>query len=198
MRSLLSALGGIVSLATASVAPAAAELNELSAFDFAFTSIDGAAMPLAAFRGRVLLIVNTASMCAFTEQYAGLQKLHETYEKRGLTVIGVPSNDFGGQEPKAEEDVKAFCQGAFGVTFPLTAKYSVRGSQAHSFYGYASTKLGSINAPMWNFHKYLIGRDGKLVSAFGAMATPESSRVVRAIEAELAKPEPVAGSAIAR
>ncbi|MEQ1696232.1 MAG: glutathione peroxidase [Hyphomicrobiaceae bacterium] len=161
-----------------------------SAYDHTFQSIDGKPMPLSSFRGKVLLIVNTASFCGFTPQYTALQKLYETYDARGLVVVGVPSNDFGGQEPKSDAEVKAFCQGAFGITFPLTAKYHVTGREKHSFYAWAGSSLGSMNAPWWNFHKYLVGRDGKLVSSFGTRTEPQAPNVIAAIEAELAKPAP--------
>jgi glutathione peroxidase len=129
-----------------------------SAYDLSFQSIDGQAMPLSAYRGKVLLIVNTASQCGFTDQYAGLQALYERYRDQGLVVIGVPSNDFGGQEPKPEKDVKAFAESSYGVSFPLTRKYQVKGPQAHAFYQFAASELGMFNAPAWNFHKYLTGR----------------------------------------
>ncbi len=190
MRKLLSIAAGLLTAGTLAAPPAA--LAAGSAWDHTFQSIDGKPMPLSAFRGKVLLVVNTASFCGFTQQYAALQKLHETYEARGLVVVGAPSNDFGGQEPKSEADVKTFCEGAFGITFPLTAKIHVRGSEQHPFYAWASDTLGAMNAPWWNFHKYLVGRDGKLVTAFGTRTEPQSPDVVKAIEAELAKPAPTA------
>jgi glutathione peroxidase len=159
-----------------------------SAYNHVFQSIDGKPMPLSNFRGKVLLVVNTASFCGFTEQYKALQGLHEAYEASGLVVIGVPSNDFGGQEPKVEAEVKAFCQGAFGVTFPLTQKYAVRGREAHPFYGWAAATLGAANAPWWNFHKYLVGRDGQLITAFGTRTAPDAAEVVAAIKSALEKP----------
>ncbi len=192
LAGILSAIG--VGLA-ASGAAAQGSAAPGSAFDFSFQSIDGKDLPLSSFRGKVLLVVNTASLCGFTDQYRALQAVYQKYEAAGLVVIGVPSNDFGGQEPKAEKDVKAFCEGAFGVTFPLTAKYPVRGSSAHPFYRWASDTLGPMNAPWWNFHKYLVGRDGKLVTAFGTRTTPDAKDVLQAIEAELAKPAPAAAKA---
>jgi glutathione peroxidase len=189
MRTLLAAALHTLAIGAAATGATPAGAGG-SAFDFSFRAIDGTAMPLSAYRGKVLLVVNTASFCGFTQQYAALQALHQKYEGRGLVVIGVPSNDFGGQEPKAEAEVKAFCQGAFGVTFPLTAKYHVRGRDAHPFYGWASATLGSLNAPWWNFHKYLVGRDGALISAFGTRTAPDAPEVVAAIEAALAKPTP--------
>jgi glutathione peroxidase len=192
MRKILAALLGVVSLGPA---VAAAGSAPGTAYDFRFDAIDGKPMPMASFRGKVVLVVNTASMCGFTPQYKALQKLHETYEARGLVVIGVPSNDFGGQEPKSEAEVKSFCEGAFGITFPLTAKYSVRGGDKHPFYAWASDTLGAANAPWWNFHKYLVGRDGKLITAFGTRTEPGAPEVIKAIEVELAKPVPAASLA---
>jgi glutathione peroxidase len=158
------------------------------AYDFDFVSIDGKPMPLKSFEGRVLLVVNTASFCGFTPQYKGLQALSDAYESRGLTVIGVPSNDFGAQEPKSEAEIKTFCEGAFGITFPLTEKAVVKGADAHPFYRWALSVLGADAAPSWNFHKYLVGRDGKLIVAFGTRTEPGSKEVVSAVEAALATP----------
>ncbi len=155
-----------------------------SAFDFAFEGIDGKPMKLADWRGKALLVVNTASFCGFTKQYAGLQELWSKFEDKGLVVVGVPSNDFGGQEPKAEGEIKSFCQGAFGVTFPLTAKYAVTGPSAHPFYQWAGAAAG---APGWNFHKYLIGRDGRLLQAFSSQVTPMSPELTGWVEKALAE-----------
>jgi glutathione peroxidase len=159
---------------------------EKTAFDFDFQSIEGPPMALGDHRGKVLLVVNTASFCGFTHQYQGLQKLWETYRERGLVVVGVPSNDFGEQEPKAEGEIKDFCQGAFGVTFPLTSKNKVSGSAAHPFYQWAAAKLPE-SAPRWNFHKILVGRDGRPASAYRSNVEPLSSTMTEAIERELAK-----------
>lgn len=156
-----------------------------TAWDFSFTSIDGKPMPLSDFRGQVLLVVNTASFCGFTKQYKALQELHAKYAPRGFAVIGVPSNDFGAQEPKAEGEIKEFCEGMFGVEFPLTDKNVVSGDGAHPFYKWAREDLGWINAPKWNFHKYLVGRDGKLVTSFFSMTAPDSDKLVAAVETAL-------------
>jgi len=164
-----------------------------SAWDHVFTSIDGSPMPLANFRGKVLLVVNTASFCGFTRQYQGLQALWSRYEAQGLVVIGVPSNDFGEQEPKGEAEIKEFCQGAFGVTFPLTSKVAVTGDAAHPFYAWAREALGPSAAPGWNFHKYLVGADGRLVSSFSTRMSPESEPIVAAIETELHKARAAGG-----
>lgn len=157
---------------------------------FTFEAIDGSPLPLAQFAGKVLLVVNTASFCGYTPQYEGLQKLHETYEPRGLVVIGVPSNDFGAQEPKAEAEIATFCRGAFGVTFPLTARQVVKGGNAHPFYAWAKGALGEQGAPRWNFHKYLVGRDGKLVASFSTQTEPLDPLLTRAIEQQLQRPIP--------
>jgi glutathione peroxidase len=159
-----------------------------TAWDFAFTAIEGGPMPFADFRGKVLLVVNTASFCGYTKQYKALQALHAKYESQGFAVIGVPSNDFGGQEPNAPGEIKNFCQGIYGVTFPLTDKNVVSGESAHPFYKWAREELGWLNAPKWNFHKYLVGRDGRLVTSFFSMTEPDSERVTAAVEAEIAKP----------
>ena len=183
-------IGSAVALAAIGLAPGVVSSGPAqtgSAHDFSFRSIDGSPMPLAAYRGKVLLVVNTASFCGFTRQYAGLQALWETYSDRGLVVIGVPSNDFGEQEPKGEGEIKAFCQGAFGVTFPLTEKVRVSGDDAHPFYAWARATLGAAAAPGWNFHKYLVGADGRLVSSFSTRMSPDSAAIVQAIEAELAR-----------
>jgi glutathione peroxidase len=189
MKRLIAAISFLPSL----LAPGAVHATDTlkgaaqqgTAFEFGFTSIDGKPMPLANFKGKVLLVVNTASFCGYTDQYAGLQALHEKYENLGLVVIGVPSNDFGAQEPKAEAEIATFCQGAFGVTFALTDKQTVKGAAAHPFYKWAAATLGANATPKWNFHKYLIGRDGRLLSAFATSIKPEDPQVIKAIEAAL-------------
>ncbi len=165
-----------------------------SAFDFEFPSIDGQTMRLASWQGKVLLVVNTASFCGYTKQYAALQEVWSKYEAAGLVVVGVPSNDFGGQEPKAEGEIKAFCEGAFGVTFPLTAKQTVIGDNAHPFYKWAAAAAGPDGLPQWNFHKYLVGRDGRLVRSFSTQLTPNSSDVTGWIEKALAEPKAAANA----
>jgi glutathione peroxidase len=157
-----------------------------SAFDHEFAAIEGGRLPLSQWRGKVLLVVNTASFCGFTQQYDGLQKLWERYQDKGLLVLGVPSNDFGEQEPKSEGEILNFCQGAFNVTFPLTTKQPVKGADAHPFYRWAREALGADAAPGWNFHKYLVGRDGKLIAGYESTVEPLSAKMTSAIEAALA------------
>jgi glutathione peroxidase len=160
-----------------------------SAYDFEFEAIEGGKLPLSQWRNKVVLVVNTASFCGFTPQYEGLQKLWERYEARGLVIVGVPSNDFGAQEPKSESEILGFCQGAFGVNFPMTTKQSVAGDQAHPFYLWARDTLGLASTPRWNFHKYLVGRDGKLIGGFGSSVTPLSDTMINAVEAALGTSE---------
>jgi len=179
----------LLALATAGImltmVQAPANAGPAVAFDHAFEAIEGGPMPLSKWHGKVLLVVNTASFCGYTPQYEGLQALWERYEKQGLVVIGVPSNDFGAQEPKAEAEIQAFCKGAYNVTFPLTTKQVVKGPQAHAFYLWAHEALGPSQAPRWNFHKYLIGRDGKAIAGYGAGVEPRSAEIIKAIEAAL-------------
>jgi glutathione peroxidase len=182
MKALLTSLAAAIML----VMPAApAPADPVVAFDHEFEAIEGGKLPLSLWRGRALLVVNTASFCGFTPQYEGLQKLWERYEAMGLVVIGVPSNDFGGQEPKAESEILGFCKGAYNVTFPLTTKQVVKGPQAHPFYAWARETLGAGKAPRWNFHKYLVGRDGKLIAGYDSSVEPLSPQLIKAIEAAL-------------
>lgn len=167
-------------------AGSAAADPEQTAHDFSLTAIDGSEMPLAAYRGKTVLVVNTASRCSFTQQYAPLQALYEEHRDKGLVVIGVPSNDFGGQEPGTEADIEHFTQSAYRVDFPLTNKTTVVGDKATPFYKWASAQAGPLGKPRWNFHKYLIGPDGRLVDWFTPMTTPDSARLRRAIERSLA------------
>jgi glutathione peroxidase len=169
---------------------AAQDQKRMTAYDHQFTSIDGKPMPLEAYRGKVLAVVNTASFCGFTDQYQGLQKLHETFEAKGVVVIGVPSGDFGGQEYGTNKETKAFCEGAFGITFPLTTKSHVRGDKANTFYAWAASVLGAEQAPAWNFHKYIVGRDGNLVAAFGTRTKPTDPALTKVLEQEVAKATP--------
>jgi glutathione peroxidase len=168
--------------------------NEIggSAYDFEFMSIDGAPMKLSDWRGRPLLVVNTASLCGFTKQYAALQELWRRYERDGLVVIAVPSNDFGEQEPQADGEIRTFCQGVFGVTFPIASKQPVVGVDAHPFYQWAAGAMGPAGVPTWNFHKYLVGRDGQLARSFSTKLSPTSPEMISWIEKTLAEPIPVA------
>jgi glutathione peroxidase len=133
-------------------------------------SIGGGPLPTAEFGGRVVLLVNTASRCGFTGQYRGLELLWRRYRDRGVVVLGVPSNDFGGQEPGSNGDIKRFCETTFDITFPLAGKQVVSGPRAHPLYRWAAAQTGMLGTPSWNFHKILIGRDGRLVDWFSAVS----------------------------
>ncbi len=165
---------------------AAAPAGISSAYDVTMTAIDGAPLPFAKFKGKVLLVVNTASMCGNTPQYEGLEALYEKYSPKGLVVIGVPSADFGGQEYGSNKEVKQFCETKFGIKFPMTETSVVKGPGAVPFYRWAAATLGPDKLPTWNFHKYLVGKDGRLIGAFGNRVQPTDPKVRAAIEAALA------------
>jgi glutathione peroxidase len=161
---------------------------EKTAHDFTFTAIDGTPMPLSAFKGKVVLVVNTASECGFTPQYEGLEELWNGYKDKGLVIIGVPSNDFGGQEPGTAKEIASFCKINYGVTFPLADKTVVKGAEAHPFYQWAGGKAGLLGRPKWNFHKYLIGRDGQFIDWFSTQTKPMGPKIKGAVEKALAAP----------
>ena len=156
-----------------------------SAYDFAFKSIDGAELPLTTFKDKVVLVVNTASKCGLTPQYEGLERLYTDYKDQGLVVLGVPCNQFMGQEPDTEAEIQSFCATNFSVDFPMTAKVDVKGEGAHPFYKWAEAGLGEPAVPVWNFHKILVGRDGQLIRAFGPRTEPLDAEVKEAVEAAL-------------
>lgn len=147
-----------------------------------FTSIEGQHLPMSRFAGQPVLVVNTASLCGFTYQYAGLQDLYERYRDRGLVVLGVPSNDFGGQEPGAADEIKNFCEVNFDIDFPLTEKQVVTGSGAHPFFAEVRAVLGEDAVPRWNFHKYLVGPGGDLLASWPSRVEPDAPEVTAAIE----------------
>jgi glutathione peroxidase len=154
----------------------------MSAHSFEFKGIDGDTVALSQFQGRPVLLVNTASECGFTPQYAELESLWQRYRDRWLVVLGVPSNDFGAQEPGAEAEIKGFCQKNYGVDFPLTAKQTVIGGQAHPLYRWIVEEVGESAAPKWNFHKYLIGPDGTLAGLWPSKVRPLDPEITGAIE----------------
>ena len=185
-RCLLSMILCLFAAPVTGVAADADGDDELSgAHLFSFESIDGGALPLSQFSGRPVLVVNTASMCGFTHQYDGLQALYDTYRDRGLVVVGVPSDDFGGQEFATEKEVKHFCAVNFNLTLPMTTITVVRGRKAHPFYAWAMDKLGAAKAPKWNFHKYLVAPDGTLAGAYSHRTEPLAPKLTNAIEAYL-------------
>ena len=149
---------------------------------FSFQSIDDKEINLSDFKGKVILVVNTASKCGFTPQYQGLQELHDKYKDKGLVVIGVPSPDFASQEFSLTSQVKEFTDTKFHVTFPLMGISKVKGKGAHPFYLWANSKAGIIGSPKWNFHKYLIDKNGNFVTWYSSATSPQSSKIVNKIE----------------
>ena len=154
--------------------------SNTNAFSFSFESIEGGDLNLNQYRGKALLIVNTASLCGFTGQYEGLQTLWENYKDKGLIVIGVPANNFSSQEPGNDGEIKEFCETTFGIDFPMTSKVSVKGDDAHPFYKWLVTQ--SAGTPKWNFHKYLIAPDGSFNKSFTSLTKPMSGSLVNAVE----------------
>jgi len=154
----------------------------MSFFDLTATRLDGTPQPLAAYRGQVVLVVNTASECGFTPQYGGLEQLQEAYQGKGFTVLGFPSNDFGGQEPGSADEIATFCSTRYHVTFPLFEKVATKGAAQSPVYRFLTAEHGE---PKWNFHKYLVGKDGQVVQAFPSKVAPESPELRQAIDAAL-------------
>lgn len=174
---------GLLGTLLSAIHPAAEETK--LAWHFTFTTIQGRPLPLSSFEGRTVLVVNTASACGFTPQYRGLQALHRKYGERGLVVLGVPSNDFGAQEPGNSAEIHEFCESQFGIEFPLTGKVQVAGDDAHPFFRWAAQEMGPLAQPRWNFHKYLVAPDGRLVDWFSSATEPEAASVCHSIEANL-------------
>jgi glutathione peroxidase len=158
----------------------------MSAHSFEFQTIRGEALALSTYQGKVVLVVNTASRCGFTPQYRELQGLWERFRGRGLVVLGVPSNDFGQQEPGTEQEIQRFCEVNYAVDFPMTTKQSVLGQAAHPFFQWIIEIGGEAAAPRWNFHKYLIGPDGALVNVYASKVSPLDKALVQEIESLLA------------
>jgi glutathione peroxidase len=166
-------------------------------YDFSFEKPEGGVFDLSPYKGKVLLVVNTATECGFAGQFSGLQNLYTQHKEKGFVVIGVPSNDFGHQEPLSSVDVVKYTKDTFGVTFPLAAKTIVSGDNAHPFYLWAAqqNKGGLLNArPRWNFHKYLIDRNGLLIDSFSSMTSPNDSDLVKKIEQALNEKSDIAGN----
>jgi glutathione peroxidase len=163
--------------------PAGGAMSKRTAYGFTFDALEGSSLQLADYAGRPIFVVNTASLCGFTPQYAGLQQLWTRFRERGLMIIGVPSNDFGGQEPGGVKDIEETAQHQYGVTFPITAKAVVRGPDAHPFYKWAAVERPA-DVPRWNFHKYLIGGDGLIADVFASEIEPMDPNVIAAITRE--------------
>src|SRR5580693_3575743 len=161
---------------------------EKTVYDFTLNSIEGQATPLASFKGKVVLLVNVASRCGFTPQYTGLETLYEKYKDRGFVIVGIPANNFGAQEPGTNQEIKTFCSSKYHVTFPMMAKVSVKGSDITPLYQFLTDKGanpqtgGEIG---WNFTKFLVGPNGKVIARFDSKITPDSPEVTSAIEKAL-------------
>jgi len=162
--------------------PASADAN--SAYQFQFTGLWTERVPMSAFNGEVVLVVNTASACGFTPQYEGLQQIYSEYGERGFEVLGVPSNNFN-QEQGSAQEIQEFCSLNYGVTFPMAGKTEVVGAERHPFYAWAEQQIGESAVPGWNFHKILIGRDGRVIAAFNTRTEPTSAELRAAIEGAL-------------
>ena len=156
--------------------------NSKTFYDFKINSINGEEINLSSFNGKTVLLVNVASKCGFTKQYDDLQKLYEDYREKGLVVIGIPSNQFGGQEPGTETEIKDFCETNFSINFPMTSKYEVKGDNAHPIYVWAKDTYGKSTVPKWNFHKILINKNGKVEDTFASFTKPLSNKILKKLE----------------
>ena len=156
--------------------------NSKTFYDFKINSINGEELNLSIFKDKTILLVNVASKCGFTKQYDDLQKLYDDYKEKGLIVIGIPSNQFGGQEPGTEAEIKNFCETNFNITFPMTSKYEVKGNNAHPIYIWAKETYGKTTVPKWNFHKILINKNGKIEDVFASFTGPLSNKIIKKLE----------------
>ena len=177
---LTTALATIAGGASTRSALAQPAVSRITAYAFSFPALAGGDIRLAEYASHPLLVVNTASLCGYTPQYGGLQELWTQFHDRGFVIVGVPSNDFGGQEPGGSTEIAATAQQHYGVTFPITVKTVVKGPNAHPFYRWAA-EVRPSDVPRWNFHKYLIGRDGYIIDAFPETIEPTDTRVKTAI-----------------
>tara|TARA_B100001778_G_scaffold329400_1_gene330303 strand:- start:681 stop:1193 length:513 start_codon:yes stop_codon:yes gene_type:complete len=156
--------------------------NSKTLFDFKIDSINGDELNLSIYKGKTVLIVNVASNCGFTKQYDDLQNLYDIYSKKGLVILGIPSNQFGNQEPGSEDEIKDFCKTNFNITFPMTSKYDVKGENAHPIFLWAKKSFGNSTVPKWNFHKILVNKHGKIVDTFASFTNPKSNKIIKKIE----------------
>jgi glutathione peroxidase len=182
---LTAALAAIAAPASVRTALAQTPVSRITAYGFSFPALDGGDIRLADFTGRPFLVINTASLCGYTPQFAGLQELWTEFHGRGFAIIGVPSNDFGGKEPGESMEIAETAQHKYGVTFPIAAKTVVKGANAHPFYKWAA-EAQPKDLPRWNFHKYLIGRDGYIADVFPESVEPTDTRIKTAIARALA------------
>jgi glutathione peroxidase len=151
-------------------------------FDFSINDINEEKLELSIYKNKTILLVNVASNCGFTKQYSELQTIYEKYNKKGFIILGVPSNQFGGQEPGSNNEIKDFCETNFNITFPLTAKFDVKGENAHPIYLWAKENHGKSSIPKWNFHKILINKKGKIEETYSSFVNPTSKKLINKIE----------------
>ena len=151
-------------------------------YEFQFKNLNGGTLELSKFRGKVIVIVNVASHCGFTNQYSDMQNIWDKYKDKNLIMIGVPSNDFGKQEPGSSKEIKTFCETNFAINFPMTEKVIVKGSDAHPFYKWAKLNHGNSAVPKWNFHKIIIDKNGKVADTFSSITKPTSRKFIKTIE----------------
>ena len=151
-------------------------------FDFNIRDINEEVLDLSQYKNKTILLVNVASNCGFTKQYSDLQNLYEKYNNKGLVVLGIPSNQFGGQEPGNNNEIKDFCETNFNITFPLTSKFDVKGDNAHPIYMWAKKNYGSSTIPKWNFHKILINKNGKIEETYSSFTNPMSNKIIKKLE----------------
>jgi glutathione peroxidase len=157
-------------------------------YNYSFDKVDGKGkIDLKNYKGKLIIVVNTASLCGFTKQYASLQNLWAKYRDQGLVIIGVPSNNFGNQEPGGNTEIQNFCTAKFAITFPLAAKIDIKGDNAHPFFVRTRAEFGKISGPSWNFYKYIISPEGKLIAWYTSLVNPESKKFVSMIEENLPK-----------
>ena len=155
---------------------------EKLAYDFQFRDLDGSPLNLSEYKGKIIVAVNVASQCGFTKQYGDMQNIWEKYQSKGVVMLGIPSNDFGKQEPGTSKEIKNFCEAKFGITFPMTEKVSVKGSEAHPFYIWAKENYGKSAVPKWNFHKIIIDKDGKIAETFSSITNPSSKKFIEVLD----------------
>ena len=155
---------------------------EKLAYDFQFRDLDGNPLSLSEYKGKIIVAVNVASQCGLTKQYEDMQNIWEKYQSKGVVMLGIPSNDFGKQEPGTSKEIKNFCEAKFGITFPMTEKVSVKGSEAHPFYIWARENYGKSAIPKWNFHKIIIDKDGKITETFSSITKPTSKKFIEVLD----------------
>ena len=187
---LLAMLTSLCGLAAAATDYPPAPADPKGPLDFTLTDIDGKPYPLSQLKGKVVLLINVASHCGFTKQYTGLQTLYSQKKDKGLVLIGVPANEFGGQEPGTESEIKTFCSTKFAVTFPMMAKAVVKGNGITPLYDWLTTKSPYKGPITWNFNKFLIGRDGAVKARYESKIAPDDKTLIEAIDKELAAEAP--------